>query len=174
MNYFFRKIAVAGFVLGIILTLAAWFPIRMLFGTSGLTKTNMPHVQVVIKSVELQVSRGMHSVVLDANPDNGAIYELTTASINALLVKEHELKVLEGEIADLWVDKNDRILQIKSNGHEYINFDKALSGQKTEDRLFFVFGLILGFAGMIIITISSILLHKCHKSLINRIEILIP
>jgi len=164
LNYLLKKIALAGVVLGIILTLAAWIPIRMLFGTSGLTKANTPHVQVVIKSVELWVSaKGMHSVIIDTDPDNGAIYELTTASINALLVKEQELKVLEGKMADLWVDKNDRVLQIKSDGNEYINFDKALSGQKIEDQLIFVFGLIFGFVGIVIITISSILLHKCYK-----------
>lgn len=131
LHYLLKNIALAGVVLGIILTLVAWFPIRMLFGTSRLTKANTPHVHVVIKSVELWVSpNGMHSVIIDTDPNNGAIYELTTASINALLVKEQELRVLEGKTADLWVDKNDRVLQIKSNGNEYINFDKLFLDRK--------------------------------------------
>jgi hypothetical protein len=135
---------------------------KQLYGTWGMDSENIIRSQVLVDSVDFYKSRGLRSVTLSGTADE--YYTLTSESIFAMKGQVEELETLEGETAELWVDHFGRILQIVALDRTWIDFDRALNGQKIEDTGFFVLGVVIAWFSVQGIALSAITLLILRRS----------
>jgi hypothetical protein len=91
-------------------------------------------------------------------------YYTLSQAIFAMKGQVEELETLEGETAELWVDHFGRVLQIVALDRTWIDFDRALNGQKIEDAGFFVLGVVIAWFSVQGIALSAITLLILRRS----------
>jgi hypothetical protein len=134
---------------------------KQLYGTWGMDSENIIRSQVLVDSVDFYKSRGLRSVTLLGTADE---YYTLSQAIFAMKGQVEELETLEGETAELWVDHFGRVLQIVALDRTWIDFDRALNGQKIEDAGFFVLGVVIAWFSVQGIALSAITLLILRRS----------